>query len=166
MDAASDGKSPKETARIGTQIFGDTFAAPVIAVGPLLLAALVALLALVKTKVSWSPLWLSGAVWIAFIVYWSAAAQNAAPTRTSESPASRRIHQLLMYGALVLVFLHVPGLRQRCLPNAPAIVAGGLALQVASAFFAVWARRHLGRNYEPARTDGRVIPSTRTCWVC
>ena len=60
--------------------------------------------------------WASGGLWLAFIIYWSAAAQNAAATSSSESLTSRQIHQLLMYAALLIALLPVPGLRRRWLP--------------------------------------------------
>jgi protein-S-isoprenylcysteine O-methyltransferase Ste14 len=130
--------------------------------GPLSFVALVIVLAiivgvfyLVITKTG-PGVWASGALWILFIVYWSAAAKNAAPARTSESAASRQVHQLLMYGALLIAFLPLPGLRQRWLPAAPWVTTTiGLAIQVNSALLAVWARRYLGRNWSGAIT-GKV----------
>jgi protein-S-isoprenylcysteine O-methyltransferase Ste14 len=107
-----------------------------------------------------SMLWVSGVLWILFIVYWSAAASNAAPARSSESVASRQLHQLLMYGALALAFWRVPGLGRRWLPAAAYIAAIGLALHVSSALLAVWARRHLGRNWSgeiTAKVDHQLI---------
>lgn len=73
----------------------------------------------------------SGALWLAFIIYWSAAAKNAAATSSSESLTSRQVHQLLMYGAMLIALLPVPGLRLRWLPISPWInVPIGLAIQV------------------------------------
>lgn len=95
---------------------------------------------------------LSAALWIGFVWYWSAAARGAAPAQTSESRASRRLHQILMNGALLLLFVPVPGLRQRFLPASTILVATGLALQATFALLAVWARRHLGRNWSGAIT--------------
>lgn len=118
----------------------------------ILLVLIVGLFYLVFAKTG-PGLWVSGGVWLLFIIYWSAAAKNAAPTSSSESPASRQIHQLLMYGALLLAFLPVPGLRRRWLPMASWIGASiGLAIQASSALLAVWARRHLGRNWSGAIT--------------
>ena len=97
--------------------------------------------------------WASGGVWLAFIIYWSAAAQNAAATSSSESLTSRQIHQLLMYGALLIALLPVPGLRGRWLPVSRWIhVPIGLAIQVCSGLLAIWARKHLGRNWSGAIT--------------
>ncbi|HWO01354.1 MAG TPA: isoprenylcysteine carboxylmethyltransferase family protein [Blastocatellia bacterium] len=99
-----------------------------------------------------SLLWVSAVLWILFIGYWSAVAGNAAATKTSESVASRQLHQLLMYGALVLAFVRVPVLGRRWLPTSSWIIVIGLAVQVISALLAVWARRHLGRNWSGAIT--------------
>lgn len=96
---------------------------------------------------------LSAALWVAFIVYWSAAARTAAPTKTAESPQSRRLHTAMLNGAILLLFIPVPGLRLRFLPLLPLIVAAGMALQVAAILLAVWARRHLGRNWSGAITE-------------
>jgi len=116
------------------------------------LALILAITYLVITKTE-PRLWASIGLWMLFIAYWSAAAKNAAPTRSAESPASRQLHQLLMYAAFLLAFLPVPGLDQRWLPMAPWIeVPIGLAVQVSSALLAVWARRHLGRNWSAAIT--------------
>ncbi|HZS07664.1 MAG TPA: isoprenylcysteine carboxylmethyltransferase family protein [Blastocatellia bacterium] len=116
----------------------------------LVLVLAVVYLVIAKTE---PKLWVSGGLWILFIAYWSAAAKNAAPTRSSESPASRQLHQLLMYGSLLLAFLPAPGLGRQWLPMASRIrVPIGLAVQVGSALLAVWARRHLGRNWSGAIT--------------
>jgi hypothetical protein len=139
---------------------------------------IVALLAYLRPAPNW-PLLVSGALWLLFIGYWSAAARNAAMAKSSESPESRRLHLRLMNAALLLLFIPVPGLRGRYLPFAPLVVVVGLAIQVASGLLAVWARRHLGRNWSGAITiavdhqlvrSGRIepcaIPSTRRCSAC
>lgn len=117
-----------------------------------LLALIVALIIYLKPTFSPSPLWVSLALWILFIVYWNAAAKASAPTKSSESLASRQLHQYLMSAALLLLFIPVPGLRQRFLPPASFIVPVGLALHLCSFLLAVWARRHLGRNWSGAIT--------------
>jgi len=68
-----------------------------------------------------------------------------------ESVKSRRVHQLMVNGSLLLLFIPVPGLRLRVLPKAPWQIVAGLAVEVLGALVAVWARRHLGRNW-----SGRV----------
>ncbi|HEX3555254.1 MAG TPA: isoprenylcysteine carboxylmethyltransferase family protein [Thermoanaerobaculia bacterium] len=114
-----------------------------------LLGSIAALLVYVKPSLR---MLLSAALWILFIVYWSVAARNAASAKSSESQASRKRHQLLLNGSLLLLFLPVPGLRQRYLPDASFLVPLGLALQAGSLLLAVWARRHLGRNWSGAVT--------------
>jgi protein-S-isoprenylcysteine O-methyltransferase Ste14 len=124
--------------------------------GPWAILALLVLLGLVTAAVVWShpslKMSLSAALWIAFVVYWSAAARGAAPTQSSESARSRALHQNLMNGALLLLFIPVPGFRARFLPDAPFLVPVGLTFQAAFGLFAVWARRHLGRNWSGAIT--------------
>ena len=93
------------------------------------------------------PMWISAAGWIAFSTYWSVAAKNAAEAKSSESAKSRGVHQVLLNAGLFLMFLPVPGLRQSFLPASAAWVAIGLAVQGSFCALAVWARRHLGRNW-------------------
>ena len=113
---------------------------------------LVALIAYFLPKISPSPLWGSATLWILFIGYWSAAAKNSAPERISESQSSRRLHQLLMYAALLLLFIPIWGLRERFLPDASFIIFAGFAIHGGSILLAVWARRRLGGNWSGAIT--------------
>jgi protein-S-isoprenylcysteine O-methyltransferase Ste14 len=93
------------------------------------------------------PIKTSIALWVAFSVYWSIAAKDQAPTKSSESTLSRQMHVLAINGALLLLILPVPGLRQRFLPDTLAFHLVGLAVQLAFTLLAVWARRHLGSNW-------------------
>ncbi len=95
---------------------------------------------------SW-PLWVSGAVWILFSIYWEIAAKYAAPEARSESGASRGLHVFLVNGALLLLFVPIHGLNGRYLPAASLLIPLGLTIQVCALLLAVWARRHLGRNW-------------------
>jgi protein-S-isoprenylcysteine O-methyltransferase Ste14 len=98
-----------------------------------------------------SPVWVSAFLWIAFIIYWNAAATNAAPTLSAESPRSRQIHVYLLWGSILLALvLSFPPLDRRWLPASPILAPIGLALQSGSILLAVWARRHLGRNWSGA----------------
>jgi protein-S-isoprenylcysteine O-methyltransferase Ste14 len=90
---------------------------------------------------------LAGIVWVLFSIYWTIAAKDSAPTRTAESILSRQFHLIVVNGALLLLFLPVPGLAQRILPESGALVVVGLAIETAFALLAVWARRHLGTNW-------------------
>lgn len=95
----------------------------------------------------WGWMWVPAALWIAFQVYWSVAASNRAASKSKESGGSRAFHSNLLNLSLVLLFLRVPGLKTRWVPDAAAVIAAGLALQVLCLALSVWARRHLGRNW-------------------
>lgn len=92
-------------------------------------------------------MWISIGLWVLFSVYWSIAAKDSAPTKTSESTWSRQLHLIVVNVALLLLVLPVPGLTRRFLPPSYLLVAAGLTIQAAFILFAVWARRHLGSNW-------------------
>src|SRR5262249_53152657 len=127
-----------------------------------ILALIVALIAYFKPWINPSPLWLSGLLWILFIVYWNAAAKNSAPAKSSESQASRNFHQNLLSAAYLLLFIPIPGLSRRFLPTASWIVPTGIALHICFLLLAVWARRRLGSNWSgavTAKVDHQLIRS-------
>jgi protein-S-isoprenylcysteine O-methyltransferase Ste14 len=93
------------------------------------------------------PLWASAGIWTLFSIYWEVAAKNAAPEKESESSASRGLHVILANAALLLLFVPVPGLTRRYLPAPQVFVPIGLTIEVCGLLLAVWARRHLGRNW-------------------
>ena len=99
---------------------------------------------------SW-PMFASMAIWAVCMAYWGRVARNVAPDQRMESIQSRQIHQLMVNGSLLLLFIPVPGLRLRVLPAAAWQIPVGLAVQLMGALLAVWARWHLGRNW-----SGRV----------
>lgn len=99
-----------------------------------------------------SPLWISFALWIVMMAYWSAAARQSAPAKRAESQASRSRHQLLLNLALLLAFLPIPFLRRRWLPDSVWTVVVGLAVQLGAMGLDVWAMRCLGRNWSGAVT--------------
>lgn len=90
---------------------------------------------------------ISAGLWILFSIYWSIAARDKAPTKTSESVGSRRLHLILVNVALLVLILPVPGLRLRFLHGNRWLVVAGLVIQAAFILFAVWARRSLGSNW-------------------
>ena len=146
-------KSPSQSPTLVFKLPGITLVGRAAVIALLvLLALIVALIVYLKPTFSPSPLWVSLALWILFIAYWSAAAKTSAPSKSSESLASRQFHQYLMNAALLLLFIPVPGLRQRFLPLASFIFSVGLALHLGSFLLAVWARRYLGRNWSGAIT--------------
>lgn len=108
------------------------------------------------------PLLFSAVEWLAFVGYWSWAAKNALPAKASESRNSRRVHEILVNAALLFLFIHIPGLRHRLLPEISSVAALGLTIQSASLALAVWARRHLGGNWSgeiTIKVDHRLIRS-------
>ena len=108
------------------------------------------------------PLLLSLAGWLAFVIYWSAAAKNSSPEVISESRKSRQVHELLVNFALLLLFVSIPGLNQRVLPNASFMTWTGLSIQTVFGSLAVWARRHLGAHWSgeiTVKLDHRLVQS-------
>lgn len=93
------------------------------------------------------PIWISLAIYFVFNLYWSVEARNTAPTKSSESPQSYLIHCLLINVSMVLLFLRVPGSAGRWLPAWSPLVPLGIAIEACFFLLAVWARRHLGRNW-------------------
>jgi protein-S-isoprenylcysteine O-methyltransferase Ste14 len=84
--------------------------------------------------------------WVVFSLYWEVAAKNAAKAKSSESHSSRGIHVFLANAALVLEIIQTPRMG-RFLPMSFLIMAGGCGVEMVGLFLAVWARRHLGRNW-------------------
>lgn len=105
---------------------------------------------------------ISIALLVLFSLYWEAAAKNVSDTKTQESPASRGIHLTLVTAAQLLLLFPVSGLRTRFLPNAYALTAIGVVVEIAFLLLAVWARQLLGRNWSGAvaiRVDQALIRS-------
>ncbi|HLY18148.1 MAG TPA: isoprenylcysteine carboxylmethyltransferase family protein [Bryobacteraceae bacterium] len=150
MDAAQYPKARKQNPRLAPVLQIGAFRLEGRSAGVVLLSILLLFLGWLIYKRPWMnnwPLWLSGAGWVAFNIYWSVAARNSAPAKKSESPESRRIHQYLLSAALLLLFIPIPGLQQRFLPATPIVVLAGLTLQAACGLLGVWARRHLGAQW-------------------
>jgi protein-S-isoprenylcysteine O-methyltransferase Ste14 len=111
---------------------------------------------------------LSAGIWVLFSVYWSIAAKDSAPARTSESFSSRQLHVIAVNVALVVLLLGVPGLTRRFLPASEWLVVAGLATQAAFGLFAAWARRHLGSNWSGEvriASEHRLVRSGPYRWV-
>jgi len=89
--------------------------------------------------------------WALFTIYWDIAKKNAAPTKSSESRGSRRVHVILINLALLLELIPMRALG-RLLPATPNIMAAGLALEGVGLALAIWARVHLGRNWSSTIT--------------
>jgi protein-S-isoprenylcysteine O-methyltransferase Ste14 len=90
------------------------------------------------------------ALWITWLVYWWVSARNVKVTRWQEPPSSQLLHRVPMLLAALL--LAVPrllpvALRRRVVPSGPIAPTLGILLVASGLGFAVWARRHLGRNW-------------------
>jgi protein-S-isoprenylcysteine O-methyltransferase Ste14 len=93
------------------------------------------------------PLLLAAAIgWVLLSIYWEIAAKHAAAAKSSESRASRAVHVFLTNAALILEIAPIRGLG-RVWPVSLSIMAAGLAMEAIGLFLAIWARRHLGRNW-------------------
>ncbi len=106
------------------------------------------------TKLGWHPPSLDKrlipalVLWVIFSLYWGIAGLNSAPTKSSESWVSTYFHQFMLGAALLLLILPVPGLNGWFLPERlHSLVVAGAIVQAAFLLLAVWARRHLGRNW-------------------
>jgi len=94
--------------------------------------------------------WAIGAGWILFIAYWAIAARNVKPTRWHEGWRARALDTALLLGAAILLGVPrmVPALlRARFIAPDPALDALGAVMTLSGVGFAIWARRHLGRNW-------------------
>jgi protein-S-isoprenylcysteine O-methyltransferase Ste14 len=107
------------------------------------------------------------AAWALFALYWDSAAKRAAPAKSSESTPSRLLHVLPVNIALLMVFLPFPWLKRYAVPSTGLTVAG-LVLLAMGMGLAVWARRHLGRNWSgriSIMVDHRLIRSGPYRWL-
>jgi protein-S-isoprenylcysteine O-methyltransferase Ste14 len=87
-------------------------------------------------------------LWVVFFVYWGMESRNKAPTERGERTWSTVVHQVVLNVALLLLFIPVPGLTGWFLPERwRGTVVVGAIVQASFLALAVWARRHLGRNW-------------------
>jgi protein-S-isoprenylcysteine O-methyltransferase Ste14 len=112
------------------------------------------ILRFVMTKLGWHPSSIENrlipalVLWVIFGLYWSTAGLNSAPTKSAESWVSTYFHQFMLGAAFLLLILPVPGLTGWFLPwRLHFFVAAGAIVQAGFLLLAVWARRHLGRNW-------------------
>jgi protein-S-isoprenylcysteine O-methyltransferase Ste14 len=102
-------------------------------------------------------------VWVIFSIYWTIASKDSAKSESSESKASTVLHQTMLNVALLLLFIPVPGLRGWFLPQRfHFLVAVGAIIQLGFLLLAVWARRHLGRNWSAEVRIGEGHELVRT----
>ena len=138
-------RAPSEKPTTMIKIGGVTLRGPAAAIVMLVIpAVLVVVIVRMHPRIG---MLISGGLWIAFIAYWSVAAKNSGAAKSSESQRSRSIHELLLNGGLLLLFLPVPGLAGHFLVQARYVTLAGLGVQAAFFLLALWSRRHLGRNW-------------------
>ena len=99
-----------------------------------------------SSGLSWTML-ASFAPWVVFSLYWEIQSKNSAPAVSSESKGSRAVHVVLTNAALLLIFMPIPALSRRLLPDRIAVQVIGFVLEFAGVALAIWARRVLGRNW-------------------
>ena len=95
------------------------------------------------------------AMWLCFLAYWWAISRNVKETERQESAPSRLARLVLIFGAAALLWLPSvppPLLDKRFLPDGAWSFWTGAAITAGGLLFAVWARRHLGKNWSQAVT--------------
>jgi len=90
------------------------------------------------------------ALWLGWALYWWFAARNVKANEWSESPWSKLVHVApLLLAFLLLSPARMPfdGMYAPIMPHTPIALWIGAALTALGLAFAVWARRHIGRNW-------------------
>ena len=114
------------------------------------MAGIVTLVVRVRPALSGWPIWVSAAIWIIFVMYWGSSAKNSAPSTAQETVKSRQFHELLLNAGFLLLFIPVWGLSTQIWPRKLIYMLAGLLIQTFFFSLAVWARRHLGKNWSGA----------------
>jgi protein-S-isoprenylcysteine O-methyltransferase Ste14 len=94
-------------------------------------------------------------MWCAWMAYWIATSRNVKPDERRESSPSRWLHlgPLLVATWLVLApQAGLPWLDERFVARAAWLPCTGAVLTATGLLFAVWARRHIGRNWSATVT--------------
>src|SRR6266404_1978552 len=95
------------------------------------------------------------AVWTSLGILWVAASLSAKPAARTEPAAGRVFHLVTLAAAFCLLLnarLSVGPLAWRVIPDSAGGAYAGLALTLAGAGFAMWARFYLGRNWSASVT--------------
>jgi protein-S-isoprenylcysteine O-methyltransferase Ste14 len=94
-------------------------------------------------------------MWAAWMAYWVVSSSNVKVTERRESAASRWLHLGPLLVAFWLVLqprTGVPWLDERFLPATSWLYGLGAVLTAGGLLFAIWARRHIGRNWSATVT--------------
>ena len=94
--------------------------------------------------------WIISSLWVAWLIYWAVAARNVTTARWREPRSESIRHRAPVFVAMVLMIgspRMAPALRARVVPATHAASVLGLVILLAGLGLAVWARRHLGRNW-------------------
>src|SRR5262249_36967336 len=98
-----------------------------------------------------------------------ASARAVSEEKTTEARGSRLLHLTLVALGQGLLLVPLPGtLGARLFPPSAPVVAVGLALELASVLFSIWARRALGRHWSGAITtkvDHELVRTGPYRWV-
>lgn len=89
-------------------------------------------------------------VWIAFLLYWRIKAMDTKSSRRREPSAVgivRALTFLVVVALLSIPRIPLPWLYRQLWPTGLCAFWIGAAVTVAGLLFAIWARRHLGRNW-------------------
>ncbi len=95
------------------------------------------------------------AMWLSYIVYWSAMSTKVKAAERREPAPSRLLRLVAMICAAALLLrphIPLPFLEKRFLPRGAWCFWTGAAVTAAGLLFSVWARRHLGSNWSQAVT--------------
>ncbi len=90
------------------------------------------------------------AAWIAFAAFWIWAARNQKRVQQREPVLARLSHMMFMAFGFVLLYSkdsRFGALNRRFLPERQWIEMLGALITVAGVAFAIWARRHIGKNW-------------------
>lgn len=104
-------------------------------------------------------------MWVGFFVYWQIAAAGAKTTQRIESVPSRVFRTAIFLAGVVLLSfndLPIPWVYRQYLRQGAWSFWTGAGITAAGILFAVWARRHIGRNWSRSVTikeDHQLITS-------
>ena len=105
-------------------------------------------------------------LWLSFYTYWLVSAIGTKKNIRTSGRSERAGLRILLLAAIILI-LRMTGVRQalrhyELTHSNPAIQSAGIALCLVGLAFAVWARRHLGRNWGQPMTfkEGHELVKT------